>query len=403
MRMSADHCSLSIRSTTLEAHIYSLSAAMIFLSFTLSSPVLNLVMPYTMPGGSFFAKFHPASWLSGPLLLLVWLHRNVKTAPLPRHLAWATAIMASLVTWLAVREKGQLAATFIDIHLAPLVLLLALSCLPMARLRELVRTFVAVAAINVLLVVTEFALQARLFVHDEYQEFFRPTGLFGHPIIAGTLFNCALLLVSRGIVARSSTRPLILFFLVGVALCGVRGPLAMAAFIFLAHVINPVFPRRSIFDYLADFGLIALLPVGILAALAAGAFDRILALGIWDQSAQSRFYIFNALGRLSEDQFWKGIDNYDFMIFLAEQTANVQHIENALVSTTLYAGFPAAVVLGICLLILHGPTMRLSLTFAVLVALVATTTQGFGVKNMIALAIALTGYFVWRQAKEHQH
>ena len=391
------------RAASLEQPIFFLSGIIILLIFTLSSPLLNLVMAYSQPGGSFFAKFHPASWLSAPLLFLVCLDQPEKARSLPRHLIGALALIALIIAWLAARHKGALASTFIDIHLTPTVLLLALARLPLERVRVLLRLFIALAAINVFIVFAEFAAQTHLVPIEEARgEYFRPFGLFAHPIQAGTLFYCAMFLAASGVVSSGVARPLMLLLLFGVALCGVRGPLAMAGLVFVSHVIHPAYPRRYLTDYLFDFGLIVLLPIGILAALSLGAFDRIMALGIWEESAQSRFYIFDALDLLNQNQFWHGVDGYDVGDWLAKQATGDTLIENAFVVVIFQAGLPAAVMLGIFLFVLHAPAMLRSLLFSMMVVLVLATTTGFGTKNLIAAAMALTGYWTWRQAMERR-
>ena len=389
----------------LEQPIFLLSGIIIVLTFTLSSPLLNLLMAYSQPGGNFFTKFHPASWLAAPLLFLVCLDQPGKSGPLPRHLIAAAGVMALIVAWLAMRHKGALAATFIDIHLTPAVLLLALSRLPLERVRVLLRLFIALAAVNVFIVFAEFATH-RNFIPQDAQDvrepFFRPFGLFAHPIQAGTLFYCAMLLAASGVVSGGLARPLMLLLLFGVALCGVRGPLAMAGLIFVCHVIRPVNPRRHIADYIFDFGLILLLPIGVLVAFSLGVFDRIMTLGIWEESAQSRFYIFDALDLLNTHQFWHGVDSYDVGDWLAKLTTGGQFIENAFVATIFQAGLPTALMLGLFLLVLHTPAMLRSVLFFVIVVLVAFTTLGFGAKNLIAAGVAMTGYWIWRQAMERR-
>lgn len=407
MRAGAFHSDQLRRSKTVtfEEPIFFLSGIIILLTFTLGSPVLNLVMAYSQPGGNFLTKFHPASWLSAPLLFLVCLDQRPKAGRLPRHLIAATGVIALLVAWLAARHKGALAATFIDIHLTPAILLLALSRLPLERVRVLLRLFIALAAINVFIVFAEFAAHTHLVPQEEgahTHEFFRPFGLFDHPIQAGTLFYCAMFLLLRGVVSSVLARPLMVLLLLGVAVCGVRGPLAIAGLIFLAHVIRPANPRRHLTDYLFDFGLIVLLPIGILIAFSLGVFDRIMTLGIWEESAQSRFFIFDALDLLNSNQFWHGVDGYDVGDWLAKHTTGDQSIENAFVATIFQAGFPAAIMLGIFLVVLHAPAMLRSLLFFAAVVMVFLTTLGFGSKNMIAAGVALTGYWIWRQAVEAQ-
>ena len=390
------------RVVDLGAPIFWVCGAIILLTFTLGSPLLNQLMPYSQPGGNFFAKFHPASWLGPLLLLLVWQDSAGKWRTPVGHLAWAIGLLTLLIGWLAVRGKGAMLATFIDIYLVPAILLLALSRLSRERVRSLLRLFIALAAINVFIVAIEFASQRALLPRDGYERFFRPAGLLAHPIQAGTLFYCAMFLTARGVISTWLMRPLLALFLLGGALCGVRGPLTMAALIFLMHIIRPAVSRRSLSDYVLDFGLLLLIPIGISALLMSGAFNRIMELGIWEQSAQSRFTIFDTIALLNDHQFWNGVDGYDVSEFLAGQVTGGRLIENAFVSIILLAGFPVALVMAVSLLIVHAPAMRRSFIFALMLVMVAATTLGFGAKNMIPAAIALSSYWTHRQFVERR-
>jgi hypothetical protein len=110
----------------------------------------------------------------------------------------------------------------------------------------------------------------------------------------------------------------------------------------------------------------------------------------------------DTLHLLNGHQFWNGVDGYDVGKFLATQMTGDQFIENAFVSVILQAGFPAALMMAICLLIVHAPAMRHSLTLVVMLVVIATTTLGFGAKNMIPAAIALCGYWIQRQFVERR-
>ena len=389
------------RVADLEAPIFWLCGLIILLTFTLGSPLLNQLMPYSQPGGNFFAKFHPASWLGPLLLLLVWQDYAKWRTPVG-HLAWAIGLLILLIGWLALRGKGAMLAILTDIQLVPAILLLALSRLSRKRVRSLLRLFIALAAINVFIVAIEFASQQALLPREGSERFFRPAGLLVHPIQAGTLFYCAMFLTARGVISTWLMRPLLVLFLLGAALCGVRGPLTMATLIFLMHIIRPAVPRRSLSDYVLDFGLLLLIPIGISALLLSGAFDRILELGIWEQSAQSRFTIFDAIDLLNNHQFWNGVDGYDVSEFLARQVTGGRLIENAFVSVVLLAGFPVALMMAISLLIVHAPAMRHSFIFTLMLVMVSATTLGFGVKNMIPAAIALSSYWTRRQFVERR-
>jgi len=389
---------MPVREVTLEATIFLFSFVMILLTFTLGAPALNIFMPYTEAGGSFLAKFHPASWLSVILLGVIVFNYSILGYMLVRHVVFGSLLMVLLIIWLALRGKGALLATFMDVHLAPCILLLGLSCLSPVRVRSLLQIFVVAAAINVVIVAVEYVSQQTLLPTERQELFFRPSGLFAHPIISGVLFCCAMFLTTHGVVSGKAIRPLLLLFLFGVVLCGVRGPLAIAGVIYLHHMLRPSVPREHWSDYVFDFGLVVLIPLTGMLAYSIGALDRILELGLWEDSAQSRFYIFDVIDFLTPHEFWNGIDSYEFMELLAIETTGGRYIENAFVSVLLQAGFPIAVFLGVFLWVVYFYSLRRSLVFTLMFAQVVISTLGFGVKNMIPMAMAMTAYWVWRNS-----
>jgi hypothetical protein len=377
-----------------------LAAMVMLVTLGMSPTFLNQFMNYTLPGGGFFEKFHPASYLSGVLLVVTLLSTSHRR-PLDKYLLTVLAMFVLIAAYLAAREKTALAAVVIDVHIAPTILLLALSRLNFGRVRALMALFVGVAVLNALIVIFEYATGASLVPVPGRQElFFRPSGLADHPIMAGTVFYCAMLVAARGVVPPRLARPLLLLLLFVTALCGVRGPLAMALLILLAHVVRPFAPRRGVFDRLFDFGLIPLLPIAILAAVSMGFLDRILTLGLWEESSQSRFLIFDAVGLLSSSEFWSGVDGYYVAESLASQTTGGKLIENAFVLAVLQAGFPSALMLAVSVISLHARAMRKNLLFSAAILFVAFSTLGFGVKNPIPLAIAMAGYLIYRQHLE---
>ncbi len=383
-----------------QEHILVAVLAIVALIFLIGAPMLNLVMPYSSPGGNFLMKFHPASWIALPLfpLLLQFPAAN----PLERHYRTAAFLFALICILLALEKKGALMSTILDIHVAPAILLAALSRLPFERARVAPALFVRIAAFNVVLVAVEFALRTPILPRESHELFFRPAGFFAHPINAGILFCCAMLLLMRGVLGTASVRPLMLLFLFGTVLCGVRGPLAVAGTIFLANIIRPALPRRSALDYVLDFGALIAVPIGVAIALSIGAFDRILALGLWEKSSQSRFHIFEALDWITNNEFWWGIDSNERMELLAGYATGGRDIENSVVLETFAAGFPVAILASFAVFFLHAPALRRSLLAVLLFAVAALATIAFSTKSNAAAGLALAGYWVWRSDFERK-
>ena len=375
------------------------SALLVLFTCTVSALLLNQFMPYSQPGGSFFAKFHPASYVAVLLLLLVLADRD-RARPYDRYLLIVFGLFLVIVGWLALRDKGGLAATIIDIHLVPTILILAMSRLTDRQMRSIVSLFIALAAANAIIIIIEYANQATLLPVTQSGRFFRPSALLGHPIMAGTVLYSAMFLVSLGFTSATSRRPLLLLLLLGVAFCGVRGPLAVATIILVVYLVRSLAANRSTLAFAFDLALLLLLAVGTLFAAATGAFDRVLEIGIWDESASSRLEIFEALRFLSPYQLWNGVDGYDVGALLAAQTTGSQLIENAFIIVVLQAGLPLAIIATAALVMLHARAMLVSPVFALIVLVVAFTTIGFGVKSPAAAAVAFAGYVAWRRSRE---
>lgn len=293
-------------------------------------------------------------------------------------------------------------ATIVDIHLAPAILLASLSRLPIKQARGVPSLFVYIVAINAVVVLVEFLSQTHIFPTESYQPFFRPNGIFGHPIASGLHFCCAMVLVLYGAVDRSFSRPLMLLFLIGTAFCGVRGPLAVAAVIYLISTFKPISQRRSGMDYLIDFGVALLTPLAVAIAYFVGALDRVIAFGVWDDSSsQSRVLIFSVFKYLSSDVFWWGFDNYDAIGRVVNFAANTNYVENSFVFMTMVAGFPFALIFAFIILFFHCPATLRSFSFFLLFALAIFGTICFSSKGSSSTAVALTGYWIWRTKLEN--
>ena len=382
----------------LEGAMFWLSAVVIILSFTISGPLLNQFVNYTVAGGNTAAKFHPATYCAAVLFLLVLADRRSRRGPVDRTSFLLFGSLSALMVYLAFRDKGAFAAVVTDIYIVPVILLMALSRLPVSRSAACAALFVWIALFNAVLVLIEFSTRSALLpVVDAVQaeQFFRPAGLSAHPIVAGTLFYCALFLLAQGTVRVGLRRPFMLLLLAATAACGVRGPLAMATLILLINLVSPFSPRKTVADYVFDIGMVATLPIVGFAAYAFGSFDRILELGIWESSAQSRFLIFDALRLLTESELWSGV-SYDVVEALAVESTGGRLVENFFVLAVFAGGLPFGCALAVLMLVFHWRAMRISYVFAIMVAAVALSTLGFGVKNQIPMALALTGYVIWR-------
>ncbi|AWL99655.2 hypothetical protein [Bradyrhizobium amphicarpaeae] len=346
-------------------------------------------------------KFHPASWIA--LVLFLHILQFPAANRLDAHYRNAVFLFVFVCVLLGLQGKGAVMSSLIDVQITPAILLVALSRLPLEQARAAIALFVWIITLNVLLVALEFVLRTPILPREFVEVIFRPAGLFGHPINAGLLFCCAMLLLTRGAVGTFARRPLMLAFLGGTALCGVRGPLAIAAAIFIVNVIKPTLPRRSAIDYFLDFGVLFAVPIVVTIAYSVGAFDRILSLGVWEESSQSRLFIFDALDWLRSDEFWWGIDSYDRMEELTKSATGGRYIENSFVFITFAAGYPMALLASLSLTFLQAPALRRSLLFAMTFTLAAFATIAFTTKGSSSAGIALAGYWIWRLDYERKH
>lgn len=374
--------------------------AMLFLIFTLSAPVLNMFVPYSLPGGSALVKFHPATGLS--LFLCLALSSLDVRPPLYQHYQRAAVLFFSVAMWLMLQGKGAFAATLLDIHFSVAVVLMGLTAGSFDQARSAVSIFVWIAVLNVAIVIFEFFSRTHVLPIETYEAFFRPAGLFGHPIACGIMFGCSMIIVSRGAVRHELVRPLMVLFLLGTAICGVRGPLAAATVIFTLNLIWPTLPRQSSTQRMFDLATAIFLPLAALGAWAIGAFDRILAAGLWEDSSQSRFFIFQPISWLTSAQFWNGIDDYGTMEYLARQATGGSYIENSFVAFVFSSGILIAIFLSVIIVYFHLPALVRSLSFLVIFLFFIMGTIGFSSKGQTSAAMALTGYWVCRSNREER-
>lgn len=301
-----------------------LSVLIVFLTFTLSQNTLNLFINYSITGGRFFSKFHPATYVAVLLLLLMLMESTTVPVRVDRHLLKFFGIFSILACYVAARGRGAFAAAITDIYITPVILLLALSRLSTESVRKIAALFVWIAAINAGLVIVDFlrgAYTLPVFPFLMHEQYFRPAGLTGHPTQAAAIGAYALLFVLSGAVESNLRRPLMLLLFLSVVLCKERAPLAMSGLVVFANLFRPLAPRQSKMDYVIDFGMVLIIPVVVVIAYFYGALDRILGIGIWETSSQSRILIYNALSYLSENEFMNGVSK-ELGVFLTEKTIN---------------------------------------------------------------------------------
>lgn len=361
--------------------------SVVILTLALNASVLNTLMAYTTPGGSLWSKIHPASWVVlfiAPFALFGKRDNFVSR----RHLVHAS-LFAFIIVVLAILAKGAVMTVIIDIAFVPCLFMCVFSQLDHRSRKVIVWTFIVFCLINVFIVVVEFFTSTSLFARETSEPFFRPAALFGHPLNAGMLFCCAMIMLNRVSLSPALQFTMLVFFLVGVVLCGVRGPLVVAATIFISAILHSSGDRGRIPNLL--FGSFALCVLMILLVWweSFGIFDRVSTLGVWEQSSQSRAYIFRSFNLLTTNELLWGVSSYEEMQRLALFLTGVPYIENSFVFYVFNVGIILALVICILICSNFASACRRSVSFFILFVGVAIGTISFSTKNATPFGVAL--------------
>lgn len=385
---------------TEDGTIFFLACTIVFVTFTLNQHILNLVENYTVSGGNFFSKFHPATYISGVLLIWVLLDRFIRPLPLDRGILAFIGIFLIFILYLGMKDQGAAASCVVDVRLAPTILILGLSRLDQERVRKVCALYVWIAVANGIAVILDFVRGAYLFPFDPIllaDEYFRPAGFAGHSTQAAMMGVIALFFVMAGAIKANVQRPLMLFFLLTVALCKERAPMALAVLLIVVNAFYPFIPRRNKWDRIVDLGVTMIIPVVVFAAFLLGAFDRALGVGAVDNSTLSRIRIYETLYYLTPDQLLNGV-KVDVATALAMVAVNSKFIESSFLIATFAGGLPFACVYVVTNFFSYWRFIRTSLVFGALILLVAVAGDDFMVKGLTPGALTLLGYFLWRTA-----
>ncbi len=401
-RTGAKHRVASARSVTAlsdTVSIYWLSCLVVLLTFTLNPATLEPFMHYSVSGGNFFEKFHPASYVSVLLLVMTFLGRGDKPVELDRHTLIFLGLFLCLMIFLAIKGVGASASAIFDVLVAPAMLALALHRLDVEKVQKICQLFVWIAFANALFVMIDYVRESYTLPVVKFalhEEFFRPAGFAGHPTQAAMMSQFALFFVLLGVARGNLRRLLSLFFLFAVALCKVRTPFAIAGILVFVNLLYPFVPRANRWDRIVDIGMVMIVPAVVAIAYLSGAFDRFLALGVWDQSTQSRFSIYDTLSYLSEEQFLNGISG-DVGNFLTLKATNGEYVESSFIIAVFAGGFPFACALAATIGGFYWPLMKKDILFAGLTIVIVTTGNGFIVKNMEPAALLLLSQYLLRR------
>lgn len=292
----------------------------------LAPPTLHLLgIPYQLPYGPMPAKIHPGTWL-----VVLSLGLGLVARGNPMTALWALLLRRPLVglylacmvytgLWSLWRHGTGGAAFFVDTLWMPGIALLAMAQHPRRRRRALGITIAAVLVLNAAIALAEHRVGRTLIPQTVGYEgilpdaWFRASALFGHPL-ANALITASLL----PLVWRLPLRPVLKA--VGIALLllsllAYGGRTAVAAVVLIDGLLVLLLlgrlAMRQGLSYAQWLGGVA---AAVLAVLALGLVlattdlgERIFANLTWDNSANVRLVVWQALDHLDAVDWWIGV------------------------------------------------------------------------------------------------
>ena len=314
----------------------------------LGTPLLEQIgFRYTIPGNSFLERFHPGSYAVLLLLMSTAAKRHGITSLLRMaRQAWPAAALAgvSLLCALALSlDPGNTGLSYLlDTFTAPAILALLLTQISREKRALLFRIAIACVTLNAVVAIGEALARAPLIGAPYSDEYFRATGLLGHPL-NNALITAPAVLLTIGSPGKTVGRLLrTLLLLVGLLAFGGRAAVGFTLFIIFlgfevemlrAAVSGQLRPQVPIYA-----ALFLLAPAGLgLIRLTTNIGDRVLGLLYYDQGAIERFAVFGIFSDLPIDQLWFG-SNTDLIAYLVSRQVDIAGIENYWVYLLLQLG-----------------------------------------------------------------
>jgi len=358
-------------------------------SFCISPPLLNTFVNYTLPGGGILQKIHPATYLVAGVFIFMSSHKFPIYRENERNYNFIFIIISLIFYAITIGNFGYTSIT-IDIFLAPAVFSIIYQRLNQQNQIYLLKLFIFISCINTIIVAVELAGQRSFLNYEQEFSYFRPAGIFGHPIATGAIC-CIAMLSCRYVVVNTFTRRTILTILLcQVSMCGVRAALAVAAIVFFSDIVAE--QKRTMRVVVYDMLILSAVVFTILIFASIGVFDRILARGVWDDSAASRFDIFNIFSVMSDDEFWLGTSPERILMYA--QSLNQSRIENSFVVSVYQCGFISSIVLFAAIFIYFLRSVLKSLNFLILLVFIVFGTLYFGVKSPVNYPLLLLGQVI---------
>lgn len=403
-------------------------AALLWLAVTLymvlsAFSLARLGVPYDLPGGSPLAKMHPGTYVlvlallaalagQGHPVAVLW--QRLRALPLVTLYLLAMLVVAVWTVWL----HGTGGTAFIvDTLWMPGVALLVMSFYGPGFHRALLGWVIGLLVLNSFIALGEYTLQRTLFEPPQIRDGslvrempFRAGGLLGHPLANGlvtvSLMPAALLAPWRG----RLRWPVLGLFLLALLAFGGRTALALAVVVYggAALVLAALRLVQGRYSYLQMTGgaVAALLTVTGLVAVVGltGLGERIVHGMQWDNSANVRLVVWQALDHLDLFSWWVGMtpDEVERVAVRIGLDPRYEAIENFWIALLMQTGLLGFVpfVLGLACGVAHvwrvaPPFMRMTLPVYFFVASGANTLASKSV-SLTLLFVVLACSAAWR-------
>lgn len=368
------------------------------LRFFLSPAILNLSVPYTVPGGSLLVKIHPATYLilglAGLFLpLLLAPKEEARRSQGAAYFAFAgLVVLTGMVTTVFGTPSGV--GYLVDSLLAAAATGSLCSKLTPRDARKVLLLVITYAVINAFSTYIEFALHRHLLPMRGYG-MFRSAGIAGHPLETGVwciLGLCALYLLP----GRTTSR-----FILGAALlastatAGARLSMLICSVLLVMVAVVPSIGRTTARDNVLRGGFAAVLlallgPLAIAVASQAGLLARFNMLGLNDESAASRILAYSVFRNVSLHDLMFGAPIQLAVDALYRSTGNTL-IESSLVAYLFTFGVigTAFLLLGFLIVVAR----QLSSVPRITPALIAFWTCAAGTLVLSGKSAGVVGYF----------
>lgn len=359
-------------------------------------------MNYKGSGGFVFEKIHPATYL----MILAPLVRGGtgRNAFSQSGLSWLGLIgFVICVLWSLLSGNSGFSAIIVDIFVGPALLYIVQRSLSFNEVRRLGWIFLILALVNFPIVVAELVTHNTLYnagVEHLYvaglgmQESSRPAGLFEHPLMAGPVCICAMLLVKNGLASRTLAFVIMLILLLEVAFLSVRLPLMLASFVFAVFLLKNL---NTVRGQIVAFLIALAAPIAVYALVEFGIFNRVIERGVWDESAASRLTIYNIFDYMSQAEILWGVDT-DRISNLLVLTDN-SHIESFFIIATLNAGIIFSLFYVLNIILLFGRSIFKDWVFGIVVLATALSTNAFASKGINVAALVMVASFLWQMER----